>query len=269
MQNLFSVDLAQPAIFARLFGIMFLAVIGRYFILSGMFHLVFHVWLREQSQNRKISRKAYPAAQFRREIGWSLVTALIFALIGALTAVAWQRGHTAVYLNFDRYGAAYFAGSILAAMFIHETYYYWLHRWMHQPKVFRWVHKVHHQSQITSAWTAFSFHPLEGLLEALILPAILFVLPMHPYAIVIHLTIMTLSAAVNHLDVEIYPEKFYDHPVGKWLIGATHHHHHHQFYRFNFGLYFTFWDKWGKTESPTFARDFRQRTENAKPEAGS
>ena len=268
MQTIFSLDLTRPAVFGLLFLVFFLAVIGRYFILSGLFHLVFRVWFREHWQQRRISKKAYPVAQFRREIGWSLVTALIFALSGALMAVAWQRGHTAVYLDFNRYGAVYFAGSILAAMFIHETYYYWLHRWMHQPQVFRLVHKVHHQSQITSAWTAFSFHPLEGLLEALILPAILLVLPMHPYAIIIHLTVMTLSAAINHLDVEIYPASFQSHPIGKWLIGATHHHHHHKFYRFNFGLYFTFWDKWGNTESPTFGRDFRQRTEISKPEAG-
>ncbi len=41
-----------------------------------------------------------------------------------------------------------------------------------------------------------------------------------------------------------------------------------EFYRFDFGLYFTFRYKWGNAESPTFKRDFRQRTEILKPEAG-
>jgi sterol desaturase/sphingolipid hydroxylase (fatty acid hydroxylase superfamily) len=254
-------NFSDPITFLALTGLMFLAVTGRYFLLSGLFHLTFYVWLRDKWQQRRLSRKTYPAAQFRREIGWSVLTAAIFAVTGALMAVAWQKGYTAIYTDFSLYGPVYFVFSILVAMFVHETYYYWLHRWMHHPRVFRYVHRVHHESKITSAWTAFSFHPVEGLLEAVILPAILFVLPMHPYAIVTHLTIMTLSAAINHLDVEIYPKRWYDNPLGRWIIGATHHSHHHRYFKFNYGLYFTFWDKWAKTESPSFEREFREKTE--------
>jgi sterol desaturase/sphingolipid hydroxylase (fatty acid hydroxylase superfamily) len=38
--------------------------------------------------------------------------------------------------------------------------------------------------------------------------------------------------------------------VGKWFIGATHHARHHKQYRYNFGLYFTFWDRLTNTEAP-------------------
>jgi len=254
-------DFADPVTFLVLVVLMFLTVVSRYLLLSGLFHLIFYVWFRHKWQQRRISKKMYPTDQFRREIIWSVITAMIFALVGALMAVAWQKGYTSVYTDIAQYGGwLYCTGSILIAMFIHETYYYWLHRWMHHPKVFKLIHKVHHESKSTSAWTAFSFHPIEGLLEALILPTIIFILPLHPYAIVTHLTIMTLSAAVNHLDIEIYPRKFYNHPLGRWLIGATHHSHHHRYFRFNFGLYFTFWDKWAHTESPTFRHEFEELT---------
>src|SRR5215203_5438728 len=66
--------------------------------------------------------------------------------------------------------------------------------------------------------------------------------------------------SVNHLDIEIYPKKFHKHFAGKWLIGATHHSLHHKQFKYNFGLYFTFWDKWKKTESPLYDKLFEEKT---------
>ena len=131
---------------------------------------------------------------------------------------------------------------------------------MHQPVIFKIVHKVHHDSNITSPWTAFSFHPLEGLLQAIFLPLILLVLPMHVYVLLIQLTIMTFSSVINHLDIEIYPKYFHKHFLGRWLIGATHHSLHHKQFKYNYGLYFTFWDKWKRTESPLFKTLFDEKT---------
>lgn len=259
MKYILSLNLTEPIVFASLCLIMFVIIVSRYFILSGIFHLYFYVWKHNEWELRKINKKAYPPQQFKKEVYWSMITALIFAVIGAFLGVLWQKGYTAIYLNINDFTLFWFPLSIVISMFIHETYYYWLHRLMHHPKIYKQVHQVHHDSRITSAWTAFSFHPIEGFLEALIMPIIVILIPMHLYAIIIHLTIMTVTAAINHLDIEIYPRNLFGNILGKHIIGATHHSHHHKFYRYNFGLYFTFWDKWGKTESPTFEKDFKSR----------
>jgi sterol desaturase/sphingolipid hydroxylase (fatty acid hydroxylase superfamily) len=78
--------------------------------------------------------------------------------------------------------------------------------------------------------------------------------------IIVVLTVMTLSSVINHLDIEIYPPNFHEHIIGKWLIGATHHSLHHRHFKYNFGLYFTFWDKIKKTESPLFKNLFEKIT---------
>ena len=148
------------------------------------------------------------------------------------------------------------------ALLAHETYYYWLHRWMHRPKIYRWIHKVHHDSIVTSPWTSFSFHPLESLLQAVVVPIVVVVLPMHIVAVLTMLSLMTISATINHLDIEIYPKHFEKHWLGKWVIGATHHSLHHAKFRENFGLYFTFWDRWMETESPEFEELFREKTQD-------
>lgn len=253
-------DFSNPLWFLVATAVVFAVVVGRYFLIAGLFYAVFYLWFPKRWQLRKINSRAYKPHQFRKEVKWSMLTALLFAIAGSIMLVLWQEGWTKVYLDAQEYPLWWLPVSLVIALLLHETYYYWLHRWMHHPKVFRIVHKVHHDSNITSPWTAFSFHPLEGLLQALFLPLLLLVLPMHLYVLVLQLTIMTFSSVINHLDIEIYPRKFYRHKLGKWLIGATHHSLHHKQFKYNYGLYFTFWDKWKKTESPIYEQLFEEKT---------
>lgn len=253
-------DFSQPLPFLLAVLIVFVVVIGRYLLIAGLFYVVFYVWFPQKWQQRKINNRAYKSGQFKREVKWSTLTALLFAIAGAGMVVFWQKGYTEVYLNSADYPVWWLPVSLLLAMLLHETYYYWLHRWMHHPRVFRTVHKVHHDSNITSPWTAFSFHPLEGVLQALFLPLLLLILPMHLYVVIVQLTLMTFSSVINHLDIEVYPKGFAKNVVGRWFIGATHHSLHHKQFKYNYGLYFTFWDKWKGTESPLYRQLFEEKT---------
>jgi sterol desaturase/sphingolipid hydroxylase (fatty acid hydroxylase superfamily) len=235
-------------------------VIFRYLLVSGFFFVFFYRWKPGRWRERKINEKAHSPHQYQREMGWSVLTSLIFGVFGALTALGWQLGYFRIYTELSVQDLLYMPFSILAALFIQETYYYWLHRAMHHPRMYRYVHRVHHDSLITSPWTSFSFHPLESVLQALIFPLVLLVVPMHPIAIVFLLTLMTVTSVINHLDIELYPCHFERHWLGQWLIGATHHSLHHKQFRYNFGLYFTFWDKWMNTESPFFKSLFKKKT---------
>ena len=83
---------------------------------------------------------------------------------------------------------------------------------------------------------------------------------MHLYVLIVQLTIMTFSSVINHLNIEVYPKNFHKHVPGRWLIGATHHSLHHKQFKYNYGLYFTFWDKWKSTESPLYENLFEEKT---------
>lgn len=253
-------DLTQPAWFIVATFILFAIIIGRYFLIAGLFYIFFYRWRPEKWKHRKLSAKSYKEGQFASEVRWSTIIAVIFALAGTITIILWQKGYTKVYEDINAYHWIYVPCSLLISMVLHETYYYWLHRWMHKPAVFRIVHKVHHDSNITSPWTAFSFHPLEGVIQAIFLPLLIMLLPLHPSVILFQLSLMTFSSVINHLDIEIYPGNFHHHVLGRWLIGATHHSLHHRQFKFNYGLYFTFWDKMKKTESPLYEEIFEQKT---------
>ncbi|MFT6972107.1 MAG: lathosterol oxidase [Roseivirga sp.] len=253
-------DFSEPFNFLTITGLMFLMVAFRYTLVAGIFYLVFYIIDPVEFRSRKIFPAQKNRPQFRKEIFWSTFTSVLFALAGAGMILMWQNGHTAIYENISDYGWWWMPISFLIAAVIHETYYYWLHRWMHNPKIYRLIHKVHHDSHITSPWTSFSFHPGEGILQSLVIPVIILFLPMHYWTIVALLTFMTLTSAINHSNVEIYPKGFHKHWLGKWMIGATHHSLHHTQHRFNYGLYFTFWDKWMKTESGKYEPNFEKHT---------
>jgi Delta7-sterol 5-desaturase len=253
-------EFADPVWFLDTTFIFLLAIIGRYFLFAGIFYAFFYKLSYTRWKARKLNTRKYYPNQFKKEVMWSMITSMLFAVSGTITLILWQKGYTKIYLSVSTYSWWYLPLSVIIFMFIHETYYYWLHRWMHRPKIFKIVHKVHHDSNIASPFTAFSFHPLEGFLQAIFLPMILVFLPMHYSMIIVVLMIMTLSSVINHLDIEIYPNNFHEHFIGKWLIGATHHSLHHRQFKYNFGLYFTFWDKLKKTESPLFKNLFEKIT---------
>ncbi|MEO6314092.1 MAG: sterol desaturase family protein [Chitinophagaceae bacterium] len=186
----------------------------------------------------------------KKEIYWSTISSIIFAFAGILTLWLWQSGKTKIYYNIAAFGAWYLPCSLLLSMLLQETYYYWLHRLMHHPALFSKVHKIHHDSHTTSPFTAFSFHPIESVIQAIALPAVLLLLPLHPIVIPTQLVLMSFTSVINHLNIDIYREIAAKNYIGKWVIGATHHSHHHKQHRYNFGLYFTIWDKLIKTECP-------------------
>ena len=259
-------DVSNPLWFFVVSLIVYAVVVGRYFLLSWLFYKIFYVWRHEKWKAHKINKRDYPAGQFKKEIWRSNLTAILFGISGAVLLLLYQNGHTRIYENIHDYSLWWLPISLLVALLLQETYYYWLHRWMHIPAIFKIVHKWHHESQIASPWTAFSFHPLEGLIQAMFLPLVLLFLPMNLYVLVIMLTIMSVSSVINHLDIEIYPAWFSRNVISRSMIGATHHSLHHKRYKYNFGLYFTWWDRLFKTESPFYENLLKGKKTEGKQE---
>lgn len=231
-------------IFLLLSGFIFV----RYLVVSGVYPLVFFEFLKKTFRKRFLRKKPLKRTQLFKEIYWSFLSGLIFAATGLLIYFLYVKGFSAIYLDISDYSIAYIPISILIFLLIQDTYYYWFHRWMHLPKVYKYLHLIHHKSVYSSVLTSFAFHPLETIFQAAFLPIIIVLLPLHFYALIGALLIMTISATINHAGVEIYPSGKFGSWFRKWFIGATHHDFHHRKFNYNFGLYFTFWDRLMKTE---------------------
>ncbi len=263
IEALTQTDYSVPAYFLAGLGVFFTVVFLRYVLFSGIFYGT-NLRLFHKKNSRLVNHYIPTHKQIFKEAGWSALTSLIFALTGMICILLWQHGFITIVADWSVYGWWYLPLSLAVVLFIHETYYYWAHRWMHIPSVFRFFHKVHHDSHKTTAWTAFSFHPLESLLQAFIIPVILVFVPLHFSVLALWLVIMTFSGTLNHASIEVFPARFNQNALGKWMIGSTHHDLHHKQYRFNYGLYFTFWDRWMGTENPDFDKKFEAHTEKTR-----
>lgn len=215
---------------------MITIVAVRYLLTSGAFALA-----------TRLVRPALYAGldvQIRREIGWSLLSAAIYGVPAGIVAWGWQaRGWTRIYSDISAFPPWWLPVSLLATLFAHDTWFYWTHRWLHRPTPFRVAHAVHHASRPPTAWAAMSFHPWEALSGALVIPALVFVIPIHIGVLGLVLAIMTIMGVTNHMGWEMFPRRLVHSRLGGWLITASHHQRHHDEYRCNYGLYFTVWDR--------------------------
>ncbi|WP_176591800.1 sterol desaturase family protein [Sphingobium sp. EM0848] len=213
------------------------AIVGvRYLLASGGFALATR--MRRPGLYRGLDR------QIRREIGWSLGSALIYGIPAGVVAWGWQaQGWTRIYSDAGAFPLWYWPLSVLLYLVAHDACFYWTHRWMHRPRLFRIAHAVHHASRPPTAWAAMSFHPWEALTGAVVIPALLFLIPIHVAALGVVLAIMTVMGGSNHMGWEMFPRWMVRAPLGQWLITASHHQRHHERYSCNYGLYFRFWDR--------------------------
>jgi sterol desaturase/sphingolipid hydroxylase (fatty acid hydroxylase superfamily) len=229
---------SQPTLIAALLSALAMSAIVtvRYLLSSGGF-----AWA---TARRKPGLYAPLSAQIRREIGWSLASCAIFGLPAGVVAWGWQaHGWTRIYTDPYAYPLWWMPVSLALYLLAHDAWFYWTHRAMHAPRLFRIAHAVHHASRPPTAWAAMSFHPIEAITGAVVIPALVFLVPIHVGMLACVLTIMTVMGVTNHMGWEIFPAALVRGPLGRWLITATHHQRHHEQYRCNYGLYFRHWDR--------------------------
>jgi sterol desaturase/sphingolipid hydroxylase (fatty acid hydroxylase superfamily) len=111
----------------------------------------------------------------------------------------------------------------------HEFHFYCIHRLIHVPVLYKYIHSVHHNSINPSPWSSLSMHPIEHLLywsDSLIH----LILPSHPLLFLYGLQVTGTGAVVGHVGFDKIE-------VGKESAIATHayvHYLHHKYFEVNY-----------------------------------
>jgi lathosterol oxidase len=226
----------------------------RYFLVAAAFFLVFWVWGVWPA--RRIQGRRPSLARIRSEVWWSLSTVVVFSLVGLLNTAAIKAGWTRVYFAIGERGVTGFVTSLVLMVVLHDAYFYWTHRLLHHPAFFQRFHRVHHLSTTPTPWAAYSFHPVEALVQAGIFPLLVFLVPAHPVALFLFLLYMIVRNVLGHLGVETFPRGFAGRSWTRLHTTTTHHDLHHRDFRGNYGLYFGWWDMLLGTEHPDYRREF-------------
>lgn len=231
---------------------------ARYFIAAGLAFLVFYVLKKNRFSFRKIQPAEAKKSQIVTEILYSITTILIFSSVGLGIYLASKAGHTLLYKDISKYGYPYILISFFLTVIIHDTYFYWMHRAIHHKSIYKLIHKVHHLSKNPTPWAAYSFHPIEGFAEAGIFPLLVFVLPLHPFVLFAFMILQISFNVAGHLGYEIYPKRFMQTGWSKIFNSSTHHNMHHSKFKGNYGLYFSWWDRWMGTEFKEYQQTFNK-----------
>lgn len=222
----------------------FLLLIGlRYFLVAGFAFLIFYVLLRKRISYKKIQLKFPVLKDYRRELFFSACTILIFSLAPTTMLLTPVRQYTQYYSNISDHSLLYFWLAFPLMFIIHDAYFYFTHRLMHHPKLFKTFHLLHHKSTNPSPWAAFSFNPLEAVIEAGIFVLLLMVMPMCKWHLFAFFAFQMLYNVYGHLGWELYPKGFSKNWFGKWINTSVNHNLHHKFFKGNYGLYFLWWDR--------------------------
>lgn len=239
--------------------------LGRYLIAAGLMAGIVWLLMRSDWRSRKIQARVATSADYRREILLSLRTICVFAVVGMLTMAGFRSGilHEPAHPANIAFAAAYVALMVVA----HDAYFYWTHRMMHHPRLFRSFHRSHHRTITPTPWAAYAFDVPEAAVMALFMPLWLIIVPTPGAAIFAFLTIMIIRNVMGHAGLELHARGWASHPVLKWISTTTHHDLHHSGgFNYNYGFYFTFWDKVMRTENPDYVRVYDEVT--AKPARG-
>ena len=240
-------------VFANAWPAIALSDLLRYLLAAGGLAAILALFRRPLAR-RKLQKPRASSADMRREIGHSLVTVGIFSFVGFGVYLGAQAGVFRVGAMPDPGWIALLDFALIVVA--HDAWFYWIHRSMHHPKLYRRFHRVHHLSRTPTPWAAYAFAIPEAILEALFLPTYLLLFETPVVIVVAFTSHMIVRNVIGHAGTELFPRRWLDWPLLRAMTTTTHHDLHHAEFRWNYGLYFTWWDRWMGTEHPHYAARF-------------
>ena len=212
---------------------------------AGGLHLYFYTFTQQGQKLKydprplsKSGRQFTLGGQVRDNMFWSLGSGVFFwTSYEALMFWAMANGWAPVLLWVDN--PVWFILLFLLTPIWISFHFYWIHRLLHWPPLYKLAHALHHRNINVGPWSGLSMHPLEHLL---FFSSILihFLVPAHPLHILFHMQHQSLTAATSHTGFENLLVK-----DSKTLaLGTFHHQLHHRYFGVNYGNLQMPWDKW-------------------------
>lgn len=162
--------------------IIFFITTGRYLFLAGAAFFICYKPGVKSFEQYIIQSRPPKEKKIKNELLFSLSTISIFSIVGIIVYVFYINELTTLYLDIHEYSWTYFFKSMFPMILIHDVYFYFKHRLLHTKWLLRKVHVVHHRSVNPTPLSAYCFHPVEAILETLIIFPLVTVLTVNLFA---------------------------------------------------------------------------------------
>ena len=228
-------------------------------VVAGGLHLYFYSFTRQGQRLRYDSRPLMVkgrqftlGGQVRDNILWTLGSGVfVWTAYEVLLFWAMANGYAPVLTWADN--PVWFVALFLLIPIWESFYFYWIHRMLHVPFLYRQVHALHHRNINVGPWSGLSMHPVEHIIF-LGSGLIHFIVPASPVHILFHMQYLTLTAATTHCGFEGLVVK----DKNRLKLGTFHHQMHHRYFECNYGSLEVPWDKaFGSFHDGTLEADDR------------
>ena len=128
----------------------------------------------------------------------------------------------------------------ILALVVYDFLYYFLHRWLHTPRMMRYVHGVHHRVHSPEAMDGLYLHPVETAAGVLLL--FIAMATVGPIGIASFLTVAFVHSIANiatHTNL-VLPYRAFA-LFNYWAVRHDFHHNTHR--DANYASIFPFWDR--------------------------
>ena len=218
---------------------------GMMIVIAGGLHWYFYM---RRGQGKRLKFDARDQAkgnqlwnfsdQVRDNMFWSLTSGVAqLTAYQVLTMWLMANGYAPV-VTFAHHPIWFIAALVLIPIWS-AFHFYWVHRLLHVPRVYKHVHSLHHRNVNVGPWSGLSMHPVEHFLYLSSL-AIHWIVPSHPIHLIFHVIYEGPGAAMTHTGYEDLLVK----DKRRLALGTFYHQLHHRYYECNYGNQEMPWDRW-------------------------
>lgn len=136
-----------------------------------------------------------------------------------------------------------------------DAWFYFGHRILHMKAFYRW-HALHHKAVAPSPWSNDSSTLIDTAFEHSYYLIVWFVLPLPAEVIIAVRLLDQVTGMIGHSGFEYFASA-----SSRWpspMITTTFHDLHHSQFRYNYGNFFSFWDRVLGTMHPDYDRMIRR-----------
>ncbi|EGZ27765.1 hypothetical protein PHYSODRAFT_474456 [Phytophthora sojae] len=231
LDAVYPADMPRDSISRQIASITGITLVGGYLLYLIGAGFAYQFWFdKELMKHPKFLKD-----QVKSEIVASLKSIPVMVMLTLPWFLADVRGYSKTYTEFGKYGYGFEAMAVVWFVFFSDMLIYWFHRWLHHPLIYAPLHKPHHKWIICSPFASHAFHPVDGYIQSLPYHFYIMLFPIHRGLF------LALFAAVNFWTISIHDGLYLSH--NKVVNGALHHSVHHELFVYNYGQYFTLWDR--------------------------
>lgn len=219
--------------------------LGLTVLLAGGLHLYFYTF-QKQGVRRKFDLRALVKSsrtftwnsQVKDNMFWTCASGVtIWSAYEILLTWAYANGYVP-QLTWSK-NPVWFIALFIVIPVWYSFHFYWAHRFLHWPPLYKLAHALHHRNINTGPWSGLSMHPIEHVLY-FSSGFVFFLVPAHPVHIIYHMQYFSLAAITSHSGYETLLVKEKD----TVQLGYFFHQLHHRYFECNYGTGEMPWDKW-------------------------